>query len=148
MLEFESCKLTDHEIAGILIRHVGRERLIAICADLGGAIPPSPTHSRTIKRRRDNASPESLLRTTEWCNKTFKNDITGSDTQRKIVRQMSDSQQTEISLDVFSLTFFDAITPEDSDQANLERMIEYDEMRNLGYSDWLKTQLKGKNSHD
>lgn len=139
-LENEPCELTDREIAGILIRHVGRERLIAICADLGGRIPPAPTHSDTIKRRRADVSPEELIRTQEWCAKAFRGDIRGIDTQRNIVIQITDSQKSEISLDIFALTFFDAITPEDPDEMNLKRMIEYDELRNLGYSDWLKSQ--------
>lgn len=148
-LENKPCELTDHEIAGILIRHIGRDRLIAICADLGDAIPPLPSHSHTIRRRRANVTSDELIRTTKWCAKAFKNDIRGSDTQRKIIRQITDSQQSEIGLEVFALTFFDAITPDDTDQANIERMIEYDELRNLGYADWLKTQTtEGTQSHD
>ena len=140
-LEFKPCELTDHEIAGILVRHVGRERLIAICADLGGRTPPAPTHSQTIRRRRADVTSDELIRTTKWCAEAFKNDIRGSDTQRKIIRQITDSQHSEIGLEVFALTFFDAITPDDTDQANIERMIEYDELRNLGYADWLKSHI-------
>lgn len=140
-LETKPCELTKHELAEIIARHVGKDQLIAICVDLGDAIPPAPTHSRTIKRRRANVSPDGLIRTTRWCAKAFQKHIGGSDTQRKIVRKITDSQISEIDLEVFALTFFDAITPEDPDKVNLERMIEYDKLRNLGYSDWLKAHI-------
>ena len=134
--------LSDEAIADFLLNEMGPERIISIMQIVSKSVH-IPSHSALIKELEKTRSLEDVDLAVEWCNRVFHQVI-----ERKgdgpwiVIRTSGEDSFSQIKLHVFALMFMDWIVPKFTDKQNIERIIEHDKEKNLGYSNWLEEKLR------
>ena len=134
--------LSDEAIADFLQKELGPQRISSIMGIIAKQAD-IPSHSALVRQLEATKTLDEVDEAVEWFDRAFNGVIERRADGPWIVMSMTEHDSfSQIRVHVFALMFMDWIVPLFTVEQNIERMIQHDREKNLGYADWLEEKLR------